>query len=172
MTAPPPASVPVFGYQPGHGAARDVLRYLSFWLDQTERMAEGTDEQPIIDPFTFDSFKIELTNHVEPFVSGSRLAPTDALDCHFEATMFISAADYAGLTAHHLPEPTYTVRIDQDLNPWHREVTGWRSRLEKLRDGLWWTFRKRVLRRKLIDSYSVTIPGCRMAVLEPEKDQS
>lgn len=31
-------SIPLFGYTPGHGPARQVLRYLSFWF---ARVAEG-----------------------------------------------------------------------------------------------------------------------------------
>lgn len=60
--------------------------------------------------------------------------------------------------------PTCTLEVFHDYNPWHRSVTGW-ARARKLRDGAWWTFRKRILRHKPIENVKMTVPDCKLEPL-------
>jgi hypothetical protein len=99
---------------------------------------------------------LTMTRKVTPMpvsapISTGLLMPT------LTTTFAADPATYEGLRNQHL-----TVRVDYDYNPWHRKPRGPIARARKLRDGLWWSFRKRVLRRKLTETASITVPNCQM----------
>lgn len=133
-----------------------------------------SDEQRIIDASTLGKFKLEITNWIEPVELWSRLTPSDVMRTEFDATLHVDFTDpalYQQIMGASAPLPFYTVEITEDRNPWRREVTGSRARLKRLRDGVWWTFRKRALRRKLIDRVKITVPNCRITALPPDPDE-
>lgn len=114
---------------------------------------DGTQIQPT-------RWILDITNRVEPTEP-----PTYALNAldiklpAFEATFDVDSETYDRIVG---AAPTYTIEISTDHNPWHRTATGWRARLRKLRDGIWWTFQRRLLRRQLIGRTTVTIPNCQV----------
>lgn len=123
-----------------------------------------SDEQPTLDPFTLERFELTIENRIAPGLQLETFAPRDVVLSTFEATIHVDSETYERLAD---SAPLYTIQIDQDLNPWHREVSGWRAWLRRLRQGISWTFRRRILRLSLVEHVSCTIPNCRIAQGKP-----
>lgn len=117
-------------------------------------------------PLHVDRWKLDITNNLD-------LRDEFTLDASaqtFDMTLAIDAEAYDRLLYGVMPEPTYTVEMSCDLNPWRREPTDVRTRLRKWRDCLIWSFRRRILRRKLVEHVTCTVPNCRLSAepLPPE----
>lgn len=116
-------------------------------------------DEPIIDGAEFTSWRLDITNHIAPWES---LRDDEVLSrpvmsrTEFEATLTVDLDREAfDQLVGQMPTPTCTVEIETDHNPWHRKP-------RRIRACLWWTIRKRVLRRSLVETTKITIPNCQI----------
>lgn len=53
----------------------------------------------------------------------------------------------------------FDLSIELDHNPWRRPVSSPEQWTRRFREGLWWSFRRRILKRDLAETTTVRIPG-------------
>lgn len=95
------------------------------------------------------AWEVTLTNHMVQRYGDLLVSPSPVTMT--TASLLVDAQTYEGLQE----GAFYTVETVIDRNPWHRQGAA-------LRERLWWTFRKRVLRRHLIETVKVTVPNCQL----------
>lgn len=132
-------------------------------------MAEPKQERTtvLVDGMLVGTAVISMSNKIEkrdPLLVG-RFAPDLFTSVPFEATIIVDAPAYGML----IPENHYTVVTTINYSSWQRRCTSFSQRARCLHDGLIWTFRKRVLRRKLLEQAVTTVPNCKLIGIDERK---
>lgn len=132
---------------------------------------ESSDDLCIVrvDGAEVQAIHLTMTNNIERFSMDYGLKPINNLSVTVDAEFELAQADYERIVS--LPLTHHTVVMDTDHNPWHRRVKGWRH-LIKLRDGLWWSVQKHLLRRPLVHHTKITVPNCILAGVLPSERQT